>query len=374
MCRVVFLICCGLWANDAMTRWGYSSVIQSMAYDRGLVAVGLSDGNVEIREIISGGRVRGWKGHQTIVRALFFTSDGRLVSVSDDGFVKKWDVETGAEVWSRGVGIGRVVCVSELADGRLAVGGQDSSVRVLDGATGQEVMVCRRYAGLVRAVISLGDLNAGSLASGSSDWTIRVWASDGSLVRVVEVRKTVFSLSLSACGHFVAAGCGGWSVKLYWLPDWDQVWSVKAHLYVVLSVSWSPDGRFLASGSDDCTAMILSADSGATLRTLRGHTTYVYRVLFSQDGTKVLSGSLDKTVRVWRIFWPMERRVRALCAGLVVDERTDFDRDGLREVVWRMNRLWEVERQEGGDEDEDEYNEDEGDSEFEEEEGSEEDD
>jgi hypothetical protein len=58
----------------------------------------------------------------------------------------------------------------------------------------------------------------------------------------------------------------------------------------------------------------------------------------------------------------------------VVDERTDFDRDGLREVVWRMNRLWEVERQEGGDEDEDEYNEDEGDSEFEEEEGSEEDD
>ncbi len=38
----------------------------------------------------------------------------------------------------------------------------------------------------------------------------------------------------------------------------------------------------------------------------------------------------------------MERRERALCAGLVVDERTDFDRDGLREVVRRMKRLWEV--------------------------------
>jgi WD40 repeat protein len=132
-------------------------------------------------------------------------------------------------------------------------------------------------------------------------------------------------------------------VKLYRLPDWDQVWSVDAHQIEVWSISWSPDGRFLASGSDDRTVKILSADTGATLRTRRGRTDWVSSALFSQDGTKVLSGSYDKTVRVWRLFWWMERRARALCAGLVVDERTDFDRDGLREVVRRMKRLWEVE-------------------------------
>ncbi len=132
-------------------------------------------------------------------------------------------------------------------------------------------------------------------------------------------------------------------MKLYRLPDWDQVWSVKAYRDWVRTISWSPDGRFLASGSDDGTVKILSADTGATLRTLRGHTSTVLSVLFIQDGTKVLSGSSDKTVRVWRIFWRMERRTRALCAGLVVDDRTDFDRDGLREVVRRMKRLWEVE-------------------------------
>jgi WD40 repeat protein len=108
-------------------------------------------------------------------------------------------------------------------------------------------------------------------------------------------------------------------------------------------VSCTESRRFLASGPQDVTVKILSADTGATFRTLRGHTDWVSSVLFSQDGTKVLSGSWDKTVRVRRIFWAMERRVRALCAGLVVDERTDFDRDGLREVVRRMKRLWEVE-------------------------------
>jgi WD40 repeat protein len=272
------------------------------------------------------------------VKALVFTSDGRLVSGSYDGFVKKWDVETGTEVWSRDTGIGEVSCVSELADGRLAVGGEDRSVRVLDGVTGHEIMACRGHTKLVWAVISLGDLNASSLASGSGDWTIRVWASDGSLVRVVEVGERVFSLSLSPCGHFVAAGCGDGSVKLYRLADWDQVWSVTAHRNSV-----SLDGRFLASGSGDGTVKISSADNGATLRTLEGHTNGVNSVLFSQDGTKVLSGSFDCTVRVWRLFWPTERRTRALCAGLAVDDKTDFDRDGLREVVRRMKRLWEVE-------------------------------
>ena len=128
-----------------------------------------------------------------------------------------------------------------------------------------------------------------------------------------------------------------------------------------MTVSWSPDGRFLASGSFDCTVTILSADTGATLRTLRGHTDWVNSVLFSQDGTKVLSGSWDKTVRVWRIFWPMERRVRELMGGLEVHVEDWEMKEVCCEVVGRMKRLWEVEPREGGDGDEDEYDEDEDD-------------
>jgi WD40 repeat protein len=313
-----------------------------MAGDRGMVAVSLWDGNIEICEIFSGGRVRGWKGHGDVVRAFVFSSDGRLVSGSDDGFVKKWDVETGTEVWSRQVGIGEVSCVSELADGRLAVGGGDCSVWVLDGVTGHEIMVCRGHNNRVRAVISLGVINAGSFASASHDRTIRVWASDGGLLRVVEVGDWVLSLSLSPCGISVAAGCGDGSVKLYRLPDCDQVWSVEVH-GSVLSVSWSPDGRFLASGSHDRTVKILSADSGATLRTLRGHSDWVRAVFFTADGTKVLSGSNDTTVRVWRIFWPMERRLRGLMDGVGVHADNWEVREVCCVVVRRMKRLWEVE-------------------------------
>jgi WD40 repeat protein len=314
-----------------------------MARDRGLVAVGLWDGNIEIRTISSGGRVRGWKGHDNLVKTLVFASDGRLVSLSDDGFVKKWDVETGTEVWSRNVGVRQMFGVSELADGLLVVGGEDRSVRVLEGATGLEIMVCRGHTDRVFGVISLGALNEGSFASGSRDETIRVWASDGTLVRVVEVGNWVLSLALSPCGHFVAAWCGSGFVRLYRLPDWDLVWSVRADDFVVLSVSWSPGGRFLASGSGDQTVKIISADTGATLRTLRGHTAWITSVHFSPDGTKVLSGSEDKTVRVWRIFLADERRVRGLMGGLEVWEVDWEMREVCCEVVGRMKRLWEVE-------------------------------
>jgi WD40 repeat protein len=314
-----------------------------MNRDRGLVAVGLFDGNIEICEINSGGRVRGWKGHHRVASALVFASDGGLVSGSHDGSVKKWDEETGTEAWSRGAGVGPISCVCELADGRLVIGGVDGAVRVLDGVTGHEIMVCGGGTGDVCSVIFLGELNAGSFASGSEDEAVRVWASDGTLRRVLEVGVDVLSLSPSPGGRFVAAGCGEGFVRLYLLPDWDQVWSVTMQSDAVFALSWSPDGRFLASGSDDNMVKILSAGTGATLRTLKGHSSTVYSVLFSSDGTKVFSGSFDKTVRVWRLFWPTERRVRGMMEGLEVLEDDWEMREVCCEIVGRMKRLWEVE-------------------------------
>lgn len=77
-------------------------------------------------------------------------------------------------VWSKSAGIAGIQCMSELPNGRLVVGGSDTSVRVLDGVTGREIMACRRHTNWVFAAVSLGVLNAGSFATGSQDLTIRV--------------------------------------------------------------------------------------------------------------------------------------------------------------------------------------------------------
>jgi hypothetical protein len=129
-------------------------------------------------------------------------------------------------------------------------------------------------------------------------------------------------------------------VKLYRVPDWDQVWSALAHLNAVRSISWC--GRVLATGSLDTAVKIISADTGATMRTLRGHAFWVLATGSFGDGTKILSGSPDRTVRVWRIFWSTERRVRGMMSGVEVREGDREMGEVCCEIVGRMKRMWEV--------------------------------
>ncbi len=332
----------------------FASGVSSLARDDSCLAAGLACGRIDLREIGSGERVREWRGHRDAVSCLLFvasssSSGSHLVSGSYDQHVKKWDARTGAQLWARNATVGTVYCMSELGEdggGRLVVGGDDGSVRVLDGATGHEVMAPRRgHDGPLYAVASLG---AGSFASGSADSTIQVWAGGGgapvrTLARAVEIKGMVFSLRLSPCGRRVAAGFHAGLVSLYSLPGWDLVWSVKAHADAVRAVAWSPDGRFLATGSLDLAAKVLSADTGATLRTLWGHARPVAAVVFTRDGTKVLTGSADATARVWRVFGGAERRVRAMM-GAVEAAQDPESGEVCCEVVARMKRLWDVER------------------------------
>ncbi len=264
--------------------------------------------------------------------------DGGLVSGAQDRRVRKWEAATGAMMWSSELS-SEVNGVAELTNGQLVVGCDDGSVKMIDGADGRAIRVCVGHTRLVVSVISLGALNAGSFASVASDMTIRVWASDGTPVRVVNARHA-WNLSPSPRGTMVAVGYYEGTVILHRLPDWDELWSVRAHRNAVTGMSWSPTRPYLALGSRDKSIKIISTTTGAILRTHTSHLDYVRCVSFSRDGSRIYSGSFDKTVRAWRIFWGSERKVWALCAGL---EGAHDHLDGLHEVVVRMKRSWEVE-------------------------------
>ena len=324
-------------ARDAITCAIYNRANQTWC-------LGTFDGEIIVLDVFFR-MVRRWKGHERVVWGLVFPSDGGLVSGSWDGFVKRWDLETGREedppsvVWARNLGGRDINALAELPDGRVAAGCQDSTVRVLDLGTGQEIqrsdgtsLVCRGHTHWVGAVISLGDLSAGSFASGSGEGTIRVWASEaeggisshGTPRQVVEVRNGVTSISLSPCGGLVAAGCRDGSVRLFRLPEvtsgqpqgWDTIWSMSVHTKWVNSVSFSPNGRFIASGSDDTTVKLLCTKTGVLQKTFEGHTLLVSSALFSQNGTKILSGSNDNTVRVWPLYPDLERQMASLIYGM----------------------------------------------------------
>ena len=81
-------------------------------------------------------RPPGSKGTPTPVTALCQLADGRLASGSYDSTIRLWDVQSGAETARLEGPSFWVTALCQLADGRLASGSYDKTIRLWDVQTG----------------------------------------------------------------------------------------------------------------------------------------------------------------------------------------------------------------------------------------------
>ncbi|KEP45549.1 vegetative incompatibility protein HET-E-1 [Rhizoctonia solani 123E] len=202
---------------------------------------------------------------EAIVRSVAISPDGnRIVSGSNDGSVRIYDIHTGAVVAGPLQGhTGKVWSVAFSPDGRhIASGSFDQTTIVWDGHTGRIVTgPLHKHTSWVLSVAFSPD--GRGLVSGSDDKTIIVW---------------------DTYTGAIALG------------------PIEGQFSEINSVAFSPDGQLIASGSNDQTIRLWDASTGAAVtEPLRGHTDRVNRVAFSPDGTKLASCSHDKTIRVWDI-------------------------------------------------------------------------
>ncbi len=320
-------------------RWDCPDGVSCVEYDhdRGLVALGLENYLVQVRELKLGRREIMLGGLSARVAALLFTSDGDLVGGSWSGYMIKWDLASGRWLWSSVL----QGCVNALAEvnssGWLVASSTGGSVFVLDIATGHNVASYRGRHNVLFAFTPLQ--HSGSFYSSSHTCIIRMWAGDGSPMETVKLTGSPVSLSgISPCGELAVAGCLDGSLRLYRVPQWEQRWFAKTHADLVESVCFSPDGRMIASASFDHTVKLTSTRTGFTLRVLQGHTDWVCGVRFSRDGAKVLSGSKDKTLRIWRLSFPAWRAIRSLLHSLEIDREDWETREVAFEIVRRVKR------------------------------------
>lgn len=183
-----------------------------------------------------------------------------LISSSEDGTIKIWNLTTKKFESHIQINIGNVTASCFSADSKMAYFGTDKKMIAIIDVTRRKVVYC-----LVGHTGNINCLNAHAngklIASGSTDKTIRVW-------NVIDYKEEVL---------------------------------LTGHTGEITSIAFTPNGKALVSSSNDFTIKLWNLSSKNLEFTFSGHTGKVMQIKISPQKKLLFSCSIDKSVKCWSI-------------------------------------------------------------------------
>ena len=155
----------------------------------------------------------------------------------------------------------------------------------------------------------------GVLASGSADYTIKLWDWElGNCLQTLYGHTSwVWSIAFNPNGTQLVSSSYDQTIKLWDIGTGECLKTLRGHTSPVVSVAFSPTplsplakgrtegGYLLASTEFDGIIKLWDADTGECRQTFKGHSNSVWSVTFSPNGEWLLSGSFDQTLKLWSV-------------------------------------------------------------------------
>jgi WD40 repeat protein len=260
------------------------------------VATGGPMPDVVLFDVATGARRVSLPGHAGVVYSLAFAPGGKILAVGTgeaqkSGVIKLWDANMGKELRALGGYKNHVLSVAWSPDRKVLAGGaKDGTVKVWDGATGQERLSFHagptmenapgaglfQLAGGVKAVAFSPDGRALAVASGSII-TLHDTKTGKILVTMNGFSHEPDSLAFSPDGRRLASGGGegqfdrGGGTKLWDTATGLEVLSLGDPSDVVRCIAFSPDSGRLATSAMDGSGVLFLSHAAAHVTIWDGH-------------------------------------------------------------------------------------------------------
>ena len=247
------------------------------------------------------------------VISVAFSPDSNVLAYATGGRIRLWDIATNTNVATFGTNIeihgmlqSRVTSVAFSPDGKSLVSGtEDGAIKVWNVISGKNTAtLTKRPCFVVSATFSP---DGKSIASGS-DGMVKLWdLASGKNTATLKAQSDEWAVGwitavvFSPDGKTLASGGVEKSIKLWDATSGKSMATLKGHAAEVTCLAFSPDGKTLASGSWDATIRLWDVASRKNTATINGYDKAVHCVAFSPNGKTLASGSEDTTIKLWDV-------------------------------------------------------------------------
>jgi WD40 repeat protein/DNA-binding SARP family transcriptional activator/serine/threonine protein kinase len=291
------------------------------------LAIGQTGGTAQVVDPSSGATIATMAGHGLDVVNVLFTPDGNgLITTSDDGTTRFWDLTPSARHELRTLRAhppghpGGNLDFS--ADGSLlATQSQSGEAKVWDTTTWQPISTIRGLPSLSGQITISPDGSTVAAAQGTSPTSI----------------QTIFDPSLRTTRT---------DTGIFDTASGRRLMTLPGHEGHVVERAYTPDGKRMVTAALDGFIALYDLTSGAQLDAARSDHGPMNLVTFYPDGRRLVVGNADGTFSIWRITQDdrlqVDRTVRAFAGGFVFAQLSP---DGRRIATASQEgtaRLWDA--------------------------------